>query len=75
MSSRQNSSYRATFVDKSPNEWTTVRVPFSDFEGYGTDCENVPFDLSTLRRIGVVARGNDRKVELALGRIGFYSVI
>ena len=75
---RQASSYRAEFVIEggdNANTWTTIRIPFSNFKGYGSGCEDVPFDITTLRRLGVVARGNDRIVYLALSRIGFYSVI
>ncbi|CAB9502663.1 complex i intermediate-associated protein 30 [Seminavis robusta] len=71
---RQFSSYRGTF--SIPNgEWTTVRMPFSDFIGKGPGAEEAPFDPSTLRRIGVVAIGREMEVTLGLAGLKFYSVL
>ena len=68
-------SYRATFEIKTNAVWETIRVPWSDFHGKGPGAEDVPFDPSRLRRIGVVAIGREMEVYLALSEIGFYSVV
>ena len=71
---RQNSSYRATFELESGKGWKTVRLPWDQFRGFGTGPEAIPFDVSELRRIGIVAIG--RKIEdlnLALSGLHFYS--
>ena len=71
---RQFSSYRATFP-VSPNEWQTIRLPWSDFAGYGPGCDTTPFSPAELRRIGIVAIGKAMKVYLAVSGVRFYSVI
>ena len=71
---RQNSSYRATFQVESGKGWKTVRLPWDQFIGFGPGPEATPFDVSELRRVGVVAIG--RKIEdlnLALSGLRFYS--
>ena len=71
---RQNSSYRATFQIESGKGWKTVRLPWKDFKGFGPGPESTPFDVTELRRVGIVAIG--RKIEdlnLALGGLRFYS--
>lgn len=68
-------SYRATFEIKTNAVWETIRIPWSDFHGKGPGAENLPFDPSRLRRIGVVAIGREMEVYLALSKIGFYSVL
>ncbi|KAL3823607.1 hypothetical protein ACHAXA_005588 [Cyclostephanos tholiformis] len=70
---RQNSSYRFTFAIP-PGQWTSVRVPWSAFEGYGPGADVIPF-VPSLRRLGVVSIGEARKVILAVGKVGFYNVI
>ena len=70
---RQFSSYRATF-EIPANEWTTIRLPWSEFVGHGPGCEDTALDPSTLRRIGLVAIGKEMDVFLGLNRLGFYSV-
>ena len=70
---RQNSSYRYTFAIP-PDQWTPVRVPWSEFEGHGPGPDITPFTPS-LRRLGVVSIGEARDVILAVGKVGFYSVI
>jgi len=71
---RQNSSYRATFEIESGKGWKTVRLPWKDFKGFGPGPESTPFDVTELRRVGIVAIG--RKIEdlnLALAGLRFYS--
>ena len=69
---RQFSSYRTTFwLNKSA--WTTIRVPWSSFHGHGPETADVAFDVSTLRRLGVVAIGKEMDATLALSSIKFYS--
>jgi hypothetical protein len=70
---RQNSSYRATF-EISPGKWTTVRLPWHIFEGFGPGPQSTEF-VPLLRRLGVVSIGESKQVVLAVGRVGFYSVI
>jgi hypothetical protein len=70
---RQNSSYRYTFTIP-PGQWTPVRVPWSEFEGHGPGPDIIPF-VPSLRRLGVVSIGETRDVILAVGKVGFYSVI
>lgn len=73
-SQRQFSSYRATF-EIPQGTWQTVRLPWSEFDGYGPGCESAPFDASSLRRIGVVAIGKEMDFCLGLAGLRFYSVI
>ena len=71
---RQNSSYRASFQIESGKGWKTIRLPWKDFKGFGPGPESTPFDVTELRRVGIVAIG--RKIEdlnLALGGLRFYS--
>ena len=68
---RQNSSYRGTFEAKQ-GVWCTVRLPFTDFTGHGPGCVDVPFDVTTLRRMGIVAIGKKMEVYLGIGRVAFY---
>jgi hypothetical protein len=67
----QQSSYRHTFEITEPNEWTTIMIPWSSFQGYSV---SVPLDISALRRIGIVAIGREMDVFLAVGGVNFYSV-
>mmetsp|Transcript_2554 Transcript_2554/g.4375 ORF Transcript_2554/g.4375 Transcript_2554/m.4375 type:complete len:279 (-) Transcript_2554:1488-2324(-) len=69
---RPFSSYRAKFeVDR--GDWKTIRLPWDDFKGKGPGAEDVVFDTSCLRRVGVVAIGREMKVHLALAGLRFYS--
>jgi len=67
---RQFSSYRATF-ELSQGEWTTVRLPWSMFKGYGLDGLENLLNRSALRRIGLVAIGKEMDARLALSSIRF----
>jgi len=69
---RQNSSYRSTFTIK-PGGWTTVRLPFSDFKGYGPGPDSKQFE-PRVRRLAVVSIGEAKDVVLAVAKIGFYNV-
>ena len=70
---RQNSSYRSTFEVR-PGKWATVRLPWDVFKGFGSGPEATPF-VPILRRLGVVSIGEAKEVVLAVGKVGFYSVI
>jgi Complex I intermediate-associated protein 30 (CIA30) len=67
---RQFSSYRASF-ELIRGKWTTVRLPWKAFEGFGRGAAENAFDPSSLRRIGVVAIGRAMDVTLALSSIRF----
>jgi hypothetical protein len=71
---RQFASYRATFRVSS-DEWTTVRLPWSQFAGYGPGASEIPLDITCLRRLGVLAIGKEMDVALAVSGVRFYSVI
>jgi len=68
---RQNSSYRGTFEVK-PDQWQTVRLPFSEFVGHGPGASEKAFDASALRRIGIVSIGKPMEVYLGIAKVGFY---
>ena len=61
-------SYRQSFIARP--EWQTLRLPFADFEAHRIDA---PLDLSTLRRIGVVAIGRAFHADIAIGGVRFHS--
>ena len=69
---KQFSSYRSTFEIVNDKEWQTIRVPFRDFTGYGPGAKDLPFDPSTLRRLGIVAIGKMMDATLALSALRFY---
>jgi len=69
---RQNSSYRSTFTIK-PGVWRTVRLPFSDFKGYGPGPDSKQFE-PRVRRLAVVSIGEAKDVVLAIAKVGFYNV-
>jgi len=69
---RQFSSYRGTFSVKKDDEWQIVKIPFSDFVGYGPGSSEIPFDASELRRLGIVAIGKAMEVYLAVAGVRFY---
>ncbi|MEM8655118.1 MAG: CIA30 family protein [Pseudomonadota bacterium] len=57
-------SFRTEFV--APQAWTTVVLPFSQFEAHRTDAT---FDPARLRRIGVLAIGREMHVDIAVSRV------
>ncbi|MEM6942024.1 MAG: CIA30 family protein [Pseudomonadota bacterium] len=61
-------SFRMSF--RAPANWTTLRIPFADFEANRT---TATFDPSRLRRIGVLGVGRAFDAEVAVAGIGFYS--
>ena len=67
---RQFSSYRATF-ELPKGQWTTVRLPWSEFNGFGWGAVENLLDHSALRRLGIVAIGKEMDVSLALSSIRF----
>jgi hypothetical protein len=69
---RQFSSYRATFQVTDKKSWVTIRLPFTSFLGYGPGASEVPLDTAALRRIGIVAIGEEMNVYLAVGGLRFY---
>ncbi len=60
-------SYRATF--EATPEWQTIKLPFSEFEAHRYEA---PLDVSSIRRIGIVAIGRAFEADLCLGRVTFY---
>jgi hypothetical protein len=52
--------------------WESIRLPFSEFRGRGPGAENTPFDLSTVKRLGIVAIGRPFQVELAIAGVRLY---
>lgn len=52
-------------------KWTTVRLPWKLFVGFGLGAIENAFDPSSLRRIGIVAIGKAMDVTLALSSIRF----
>ena len=61
-------SYRQGFV--AAPEWQSVRLPFAEFEAHRIDG---PLDLSTLRRIGIVAIGRAFHADIAIGGVRFHA--
>ena len=61
-------SYRQSFV--AGPAWRTVRLPFAEFEAHRIDA---PLDLSTLRRIGIVAIGRAFHADFAIGGVRFHA--
>jgi len=60
-------SYRASF--NAPPAWTTVRLPFAAFTPHRLDA---PFDVRSLRRLGIVAIGRAFTADVAVGGVRFY---
>jgi len=60
-------SYRADFT--ATPEWRTVRLPFTAFAPHRLE---VPLDLTSLRRLGVVAIGRAFAADIAMGGLRFY---
>jgi hypothetical protein len=61
-------SYRQSFVAR--REWRTLRLPFDKFEPHRID---TPLDLSTLRRIGIVAIGRAFHADIAISGVRFHA--
>lgn len=61
-------SYRQSFVAEPA--WQTVRLPFTEFEPHRIDA---PLDLSTLRRIGIVAIGRAFHADIAISGVRFHA--
>lgn len=61
-------SYRQSFVARP--EWRTVRLPFAECEAHRIDA---PLDLSTLRRIGIVAIGRAFHADIAIAGVRFHA--
>jgi len=61
-------SYRQSFVAKP--EWQTLMLPFAEFDAHRIDA---PLDLSTLRRIGIVAIGRAFHADIAIGGARFFA--
>lgn len=59
-------SYRAAFQTSS--EWSTVFLPFSEFEAYRT---TTVLKTDRLRRIGIVAIGRDFDAEVCFTRVAY----
>ena len=69
---RPFSSYRATF-EVPHGKWTTVRLPWSAFNGKGPGASETPFDYKALTRIGLVAIGKPmERLVLAMSGFRFY---
>ena len=68
---KKSSSYRATFELPS-DKWTTVKLPWTIFNGFGPGTEGNIVDQSNLRRIGLVAYGRKMDVTLALSSIRLF---
>lgn len=60
-------SYRASFA--APPAWQTLRLPFAAFQPHRIER---PLDLTTLRRLGLVAIGREMRVDLCLARLSLY---
>ena len=60
-------SYRSTLT--AAPEWETHDLPFSGFEANRTDC---PLNPVRLRRVGLIAIGEERTVKAAIGDLRFY---
>ena len=60
-------SYRQSFVPTP--EWQTVRLLFAGFDTHRIDA---PLDLSTLRRMGIVAIGRAFHADIAIAGIRFF---
>lgn len=60
-------SFRAPFHASA--QWTSVRLPFSDFEAHKTDKK---FDPSKLRRIGIVAVGRVFQSDISVSEVRLF---
>tara|TARA_R110002072_G_scaffold18700_1_gene69776 strand:+ start:7354 stop:7908 length:555 start_codon:yes stop_codon:yes gene_type:complete len=53
------------------DDWTEVRLPFSDFEPSGRLLRRVP-RADSLRSVGIVAYGRDHQAEIDVREVAFY---
>lgn len=60
-------SYRSTFT--AAPRWEVHDLPFDSFVPSRTDR---PFDPARLRRVGLIAIGEERAVKVAIGELRFY---
>jgi hypothetical protein len=60
-------SFKAELI--APATWTTLRIPFSDFNAHRTSAR---FDPAQLRRIGVLAIGRVFEADIAVATLQFY---
>lgn len=60
-------SFRAQFA--APAQWTTIRMPFADLTAHRTEAT---FDTKALRRIGILAIGQEMQADISVSSIGFY---
>jgi hypothetical protein len=60
-------SYRQSFT--APPTWRTIRLPFAGFAAHRIEA---PLDLSSLRRIGIVAIGRAFHADVAVGGLRLY---
>jgi hypothetical protein len=60
-------SYRARFVASAT--WQRIELPFANFLPHRLD---VPLDIRHLRRLGLVAIGSERTVDLAIAELSFF---
>ena len=69
---RPQSSYRATF-EVPHGEWTTIRLPWSAFNGKGPGASETAFNDKALTRVGLVAIGKPmERLVLAMSGFRFY---
>lgn len=61
-------SYRQAFV--ATPSWQTCRLPFAKFEAYRIEAR---LDLTSLRRIGIVAIGRAFHADIAVGGVRFFA--
>lgn len=61
-------SYRQPFV--APRTWQTCRLPFGRFDAYRIDAM---LDLTSLRRIGIVAIGRAFHADIAVAGVRFFA--
>lgn len=60
-------SYRASF--HAPPRWRVIKLPFKDFSGYRIGAK---LDLTHLKRIGLLAIGDEFAADLCVARVAFY---
>ena len=60
-------SFRTSIV--ATRDWSTVRLPFADFEAHRTDAA---FDPASLRRIGILGIGREFEADVSVRAIAFY---
>ena len=59
-------SYRASFF--APSHWKTIQIPFLEFKPNKT---TIPLNISSLRRIGILAIGSVLSVNISVAMIRF----